>query len=185
VVPNAIVKDQLVLVDLGGQSVTLFYLGRGHTDGDLLVGASTTLYAGDLVEEGAHPSFEDSRPENWDGALLGRHEPALAVSVLLDLHGRVLVRPELCDAVVSVTLGLALGHKSRAPASPSSCPPPERLSNVYPDHVYMLTDAGTVDLVWVALQELVLVEVVKRWHRPTQSGGFSPSPLRLQPSMVQ
>ena len=75
VVPNAIVKDQPVLVDLGSQTATLFYLGRGHTDGDLLVGTGTTLYAGDLVEQGAHPSFEDSFPEEWAGAL--RHLSAL------------------------------------------------------------------------------------------------------------
>lgn len=75
VVPNAIVRDQPVLVDLGGQAVTLFYLGRGHTDGDLLVGTTTTLYAGDLVEQGSHPSFEDSYPEEWADAL--RHLSAL------------------------------------------------------------------------------------------------------------
>jgi glyoxylase-like metal-dependent hydrolase (beta-lactamase superfamily II) len=75
VVPNAIVRDQPVLVDLGGQTVTLFYLGRGHTDGDLLVGTTTTLFAGDLVEQGSHPSFEDSYPEEWADAL--RHLSAL------------------------------------------------------------------------------------------------------------
>src|SRR6478735_10840210 len=72
VVPNAIVKDQPVLVDLGGQSATLFYLGRGHTDGDLLVGTASTLFAGDLVEQGSHPSFEDSFPEDWADALRRR-----------------------------------------------------------------------------------------------------------------
>lgn len=75
VVPNAIVKDQPVLVDLGGLTATLFYLGRGHTDGDLLVGTQTTLYVGDLVEQGAHPSFEDSYPEEWSDVL--RHISAL------------------------------------------------------------------------------------------------------------
>lgn len=75
VVPNAVVKDQPVLVDLGGQTVTLFHLGRGHTGGDLLVGTSTTLFAGDLVEHGAHPSFEDSFPEEWADVL--RHISAL------------------------------------------------------------------------------------------------------------
>lgn len=75
VVPNAVVRDQPVLVDLGGQTATLFYLGRGHTDGDLLVGTTTTLYVGDLVEQGAHPSFEDSYPEEWAAVL--RHLSAL------------------------------------------------------------------------------------------------------------
>lgn len=75
VVPNAIVKDQPVLVDLGGLAVTLFWLGRAHTDGDLLVGTPTTLYAGDLLEQGSHPSFEDSYPEEWADVL--RHISAL------------------------------------------------------------------------------------------------------------
>lgn len=75
VVPNAIVKDQPVLVDLGGLAATLFWLGRGHTDGDLLVGTPTTLYAGDLLEQGSHPSFEDSYPEEWADVL--RHISAL------------------------------------------------------------------------------------------------------------
>ncbi|MFC4395229.1 MBL fold metallo-hydrolase [Arthrobacter sedimenti] len=75
VAPNVIVKDQPVLVDLGDLTVTLFYLGRGHTDGDLLVGTPTTLYVGDLVEQGNHPSFEDSYPEEWADVL--RHISAL------------------------------------------------------------------------------------------------------------
>lgn len=75
IVPNAVVKDQPVLVDLGGLTATLFYLGRGHTDGDLLIGTPTTLYVGDLVEQGAHPSFEDSYPADWADVL--RHISAL------------------------------------------------------------------------------------------------------------
>ena len=75
VVPQAIVRDQPVLVDLGGVSVQLFHLGRGHTDGDLLVGTPTTLYAGDLVEHGGYPAFEDSYPVDWADAL--RHISAL------------------------------------------------------------------------------------------------------------
>jgi hypothetical protein len=75
VMPNAIVKDQPVLVDLGGLTATHFFLGRGHTDGDLLVGTPTTLYVGELVEQGAHPSFEDCYREEWADAL--RHSSAL------------------------------------------------------------------------------------------------------------
>ncbi|MCY0903956.1 MBL fold metallo-hydrolase [Arthrobacter sp. H14-L1] len=80
VLPTATVKDQPVLIDLGGRVATLFYLGRGHTDGDLLVGAESALFAGDLVEQGAHPSFEDSYPADWANtlrqlsALRGRYE---------------------------------------------------------------------------------------------------------------
>ncbi|SLJ99997.1 MBL fold metallo-hydrolase [Arthrobacter sp. P2b] len=89
VVPNAIVKDQPVLVDLGGLSAALFHLGRGHTDGDLLVGTPTTLFVGDLVEQGAPPSFEDSYPEEWADAL--RHISALRhrYDFLIPGHGKL------------------------------------------------------------------------------------------------
>jgi glyoxylase-like metal-dependent hydrolase (beta-lactamase superfamily II) len=88
VVPNAIVKDQPVLVDLGRMTATLFYLGRGHTDGDLLVGTPSALFVGDLVEQGAHPSFEDSYPEEWADAL--RHISALRhrYEFLIPGHGK-------------------------------------------------------------------------------------------------
>lgn len=88
VVPNAIVREQPVLVDLGGVTATLFHLGRGHTDGDLLIGTPTTLYVGDLVEQGAHPSFEDSYPEEWADVL--RHISALRhrYEFLIPGHGK-------------------------------------------------------------------------------------------------
>ncbi|WP_323959241.1 MBL fold metallo-hydrolase [Arthrobacter sp. JZ12] len=62
---NRLVSGSPVDLDLGGLSVTLFHLGAGHTDNDLLVGAGNVLFTGDLVEEGADPSFEDSFPAEW------------------------------------------------------------------------------------------------------------------------
>ncbi|GAA2172609.1 hypothetical protein GCM10009784_03700 [Arthrobacter parietis] len=59
------VSGSPVDLDLGGISVTLFHLGFGHTDNDLLVGAGNVLFTGDLVEEGADPGFEDSFPAEW------------------------------------------------------------------------------------------------------------------------
>jgi glyoxylase-like metal-dependent hydrolase (beta-lactamase superfamily II) len=62
---NKHVSGSPVDLDLGGISVTLFHLGHGHTDNDLLVGAGNVLFTGDLVEEGADPGFEDSFPTEW------------------------------------------------------------------------------------------------------------------------
>lgn len=62
---NRLVEGAPVDLDLGGISVTLFHLGRGHTDHDLLVGAGNVLFTGDLVEQGADPGFEDSFPADW------------------------------------------------------------------------------------------------------------------------
>ncbi len=65
VVPEQTVDEQPVTLDLGGRSVELFHLGRGHTDNDLLVGADTVVFAGDLIEEGADPAFGDAFPAEW------------------------------------------------------------------------------------------------------------------------
>jgi glyoxylase-like metal-dependent hydrolase (beta-lactamase superfamily II) len=67
--------DDRVELDLGDRVVTLIHPGRGHTDGDgaVWVGETRILFAGDLVEEGDPPSFEDSFPLDWPdtlGALL-------------------------------------------------------------------------------------------------------------------
>ena len=80
--------DRELMVNLGDMPVKLFYLGRGHTDGDLLVGTPSTLFAGDLVEQGAPPAFEDSYPRDWVETLRRvsslRHE----YDVLVPGHGQ-------------------------------------------------------------------------------------------------
>ncbi|GII65000.1 MBL fold metallo-hydrolase [Sphaerisporangium krabiense] len=70
-------------IDLGGRVVRLLHPGPGHTGHDLVahVPDAAVLFAGDLVEQGAPPSFDDSRPAAW---------PA-AVDRLLDLGARTVV----------------------------------------------------------------------------------------------
>jgi glyoxylase-like metal-dependent hydrolase (beta-lactamase superfamily II) len=89
--PDALVDD-LVVLDVGGREVVLRYLGRGHTDHDLVVEVSTTgdatvVFAGDLVEQGAPPAFEDAWPADWP-ATLGRLH-ALARGPVVPGHGAV------------------------------------------------------------------------------------------------
>ncbi len=62
---------QPVRLDLGGRHVDVHHPGRGHTDHDVVVDiadASVTL-AGDLVEQGAPPAFEDGFPLEWPRTL--------------------------------------------------------------------------------------------------------------------
>ncbi|HVC38475.1 MAG TPA: MBL fold metallo-hydrolase [Candidatus Dormibacteraeota bacterium] len=68
--PACLLEDEVEL-DLGGRIVTLAHPGRGHTDNDVVawVGSDRVLFAGDLVEEGAPPSFEDSYPLDWPDSL--------------------------------------------------------------------------------------------------------------------
>ena len=61
-------------VDLGGRRVEIAHLGRGHTDGDLVVVVpdADLLFAGDLIESAGPPSFgPDSVPAEWAGTLDG------------------------------------------------------------------------------------------------------------------
>ena len=89
--PDALVDGTAVL-DVGGREVVLRFLGRGHTDHDLVVeveaaGDATVIFAGDLVEQGAPPAFEDAWPAEWP-ATLGRLH-ALARGPVVPGHGAV------------------------------------------------------------------------------------------------
>jgi glyoxylase-like metal-dependent hydrolase (beta-lactamase superfamily II) len=60
--------------DLGDQRVEVAHLGRGHTDGDLVVvvTGADVVFAGDLLESAGPPSFgPDSVPDEWAGTLDG------------------------------------------------------------------------------------------------------------------
>ena len=72
------------LVDVGGRTIDLRYLGRGHTDNDIvvLVPDADVLCAGDLLENDAVPYFGDGFPMDWPAtaaALLELVGPATAV----------------------------------------------------------------------------------------------------------
>jgi len=58
-------------LDLGDRHVDLLFLGRGHTDHDVvaLVPDAGVIFAGDLLEEGAPPSFGDAFPLEWPATL--------------------------------------------------------------------------------------------------------------------
>jgi glyoxylase-like metal-dependent hydrolase (beta-lactamase superfamily II) len=61
-------------LDLGGRRVEVAHLGRGHTDGDLVVVVpdADLVFAGDLIESAGPPSFgPDSVPGEWAGTLDG------------------------------------------------------------------------------------------------------------------
>ena len=54
-------------LDLGDRQVELRYLGRGHTDNDVVVTVpdASVLFAGDLLENAPAPGFGDSYPIAW------------------------------------------------------------------------------------------------------------------------
>ncbi|MBT0771325.1 MBL fold metallo-hydrolase [Kineosporia sp. J2-2] len=80
--PNRLVGTD-ARIDLGGREVVLHHPGRGHTDNDLVVEVpdADVTFLGDLVEQGAPPSFDHAYPLDW----------AVTLTRLLDRVGRVIV----------------------------------------------------------------------------------------------
>jgi glyoxylase-like metal-dependent hydrolase (beta-lactamase superfamily II) len=88
--PSATVDSSLVLYRGGGQEIRIFYLGRGHTDGDVVVQLPREglLLAGDLITNTAGPpNMMDGYAGDW-GATLRRLE-RLDFTTTLPGHGPV------------------------------------------------------------------------------------------------
>ena len=86
--PNRTLTND-VTVDLGGRQALLHHPGRGHTDHDIVVEIADAgvTFVGDLVEQGAPPSFDDAYPLEWPGTLDNLLERA--GSVIVPGHGDV------------------------------------------------------------------------------------------------
>ena len=61
------VFDVAQTIEVGGRPVDLRYLGRGHTDHDLAVSIpdADVVFAGDLIEGGSVPFYNDGYPLDW------------------------------------------------------------------------------------------------------------------------
>lgn len=105
--PNKTLTDS-VDVTFGDRVVELRHLGRGHTDNDIVVriADSGVVFAGDLIENGAPPSFGDAFPLEWPDtiALL---EPMVS-DVVVPGHGaptdRAFVTSQGADLAAVATL---------------------------------------------------------------------------------
>jgi glyoxylase-like metal-dependent hydrolase (beta-lactamase superfamily II) len=76
--------------DLGHRRVEIAHLGRGHTDGDLLVVVpdADAVFAGDLLESAGPPSFgPDSVPDEWPATLDGLIGLMTATTLAVPGHG--------------------------------------------------------------------------------------------------
>jgi glyoxylase-like metal-dependent hydrolase (beta-lactamase superfamily II) len=57
--------DATFTIHSSSHRIDLAFLGRGHTDSDIVVLCDDVCFAGDLVEESDPPSFGDSYPRAW------------------------------------------------------------------------------------------------------------------------
>ncbi|SEO60679.1 MBL fold metallo-hydrolase [Trujillonella endophytica] len=123
--PDALVDD-VAHLDVGGREVVLRFLGRGHTDSDLVVeveagGDATVLFAGDLVESGAPPAFEDAFPAEWP-ATVGRLH-ALARGPVVPGHGAVVDAAFVAaqrEELLAVLAAVRSGRPDAGPYDPAT-----------------------------------------------------------------
>ena len=74
-------------LDVGGRAVELHFLGRGHTDHDTVVSIpdAEVVFAGDLIEGGSVPYFNDAYPLDWPATADAL--AAMATGVVVPGHG--------------------------------------------------------------------------------------------------
>ena len=103
-------------IDIGGRTVELCYHGLGHTNSDITVRVpgADVVFCGDLVEEGAPPSFGDSYPLDWGSTL----EAIDLDPVVVPGHG------DLVDAgfvvtqrgeIEAIATAARIGYRDKAP----------------------------------------------------------------------
>jgi len=106
IVPPEHTFSDRVSLDIG-RAVDLRYHGRGHTNSDISVAVADVVFAGDLVEESAPPSFGDAYPLDWPTALDGLLK--YVEGPVVPGHGRPVDRAfvEQQQADIAVTVELA------------------------------------------------------------------------------
>ncbi|MBA3234379.1 MAG: MBL fold metallo-hydrolase [Chloroflexi bacterium] len=93
-------------LEVGGRRVELRYLGRGHTDHDIVVRVpdAAVVFAGDLLENGAVPFFGDAYPLDWPETAFRVAE--LVSNVVVPGHGDH-AGPSFADAQPVALAGIA------------------------------------------------------------------------------
>jgi glyoxylase-like metal-dependent hydrolase (beta-lactamase superfamily II) len=102
--PTLVFSGQLS-VDLGGVTVEIRQVGRGHTKGDTIawLPQQRVLYAGDLVEHQTTCYCGDAYLRDWPAALDGL--TALAPEKLVPGRGDALTSASACRAAIESTRG--------------------------------------------------------------------------------
>jgi glyoxylase-like metal-dependent hydrolase (beta-lactamase superfamily II) len=104
------------VIDLDGRPIELAYLGRGHTDNDIVIRIpdADVVCAGDLLENGAPPYFGDGFPLDWPATvetLAGLVGPG---TMVVPGHGDPGGQAFVADSLAALEAIVALGRRVHA-----------------------------------------------------------------------
>ena len=110
--PDQVFSD-VATIELGDRELRLAYLGHGHTDNDIVIDVPDggVLFAGDLLENDAAPSYGDAFPRAWAVTVEERLQP-LVRNAVVPGHGgvgdRAFVAAQAADLAAMAQLGARL-----------------------------------------------------------------------------
>jgi glyoxylase-like metal-dependent hydrolase (beta-lactamase superfamily II) len=122
VLPDHHVQDE-VTIDLGDRTASIRFPGRGHTDNDLVVvvPASDVVFAGDIVEESAPPSYgDDCYPLDWPATNARLLDWITPTATVVPGHGDVVDRAFVAEqnaAIDQIAATVRALHAAGVPAA--------------------------------------------------------------------
>ena len=108
-------------LDLGDRRVEIAHLGRGHTDGDLLVVVpdADVVFAGDLLESAGPPALgPDSVPDEWPATLDALIGLMTATTLVVPGHGEPVDREFVFEQRGRIAAQAADTHEPPRPRLP-------------------------------------------------------------------
>jgi glyoxylase-like metal-dependent hydrolase (beta-lactamase superfamily II) len=108
--PDRVFETEATL-EIGGRLVELRYLGRAHTDNDIVIHVpdARVIFAGDLVEQSGPPYFGDAFPMDWPGTV--ERVVALEPTTVVPGHGSVSDRAFLASQLDELRAIADLGRR--------------------------------------------------------------------------
>lgn len=103
--PPSLTFEQGCRIRLGGTMLQLQYLGRAHTDNDVVISVvsadegTQVHFAGDLIEEAGPPVAFDGFPSEWGGTL--RRLARLPAAPIVPGHGRPVTRAFVAEQALA------------------------------------------------------------------------------------
>jgi glyoxylase-like metal-dependent hydrolase (beta-lactamase superfamily II) len=110
--PDQVFSDTAT-IDLADRELRLAHLGHGHTDNDIVIEVpdAGVLFAGDLLENDAAPSYGDAFPRAWAATVTERLLPLVRDAVVPGHGGvgdRSFVAAQAADLTAMAELGARL-----------------------------------------------------------------------------